>query len=109
MTRSSTEKVVSLSSGEPEHCSTQRCANEASGLANTIRELGHVRIWTHAAAARGQALRSASGAIKHMETMYCWLHQKEKNQELRIEKMRGTVNSADLMKKHLDGKRLVKL
>ena len=44
-----------------------------------------------------------------METKYFWLQQKEKNQELRIEKIRGTVNPADLMTKHLDGKRLVLL
>ena len=33
----------------------------------------------------------------------------EKNQELRIEKIGGTVNPADLMTKHLDGKRSVML
>ena len=89
-----------------------RCASEAIGLANTIRELGHqaqVRIWTDAAEARRLALRSGSVAIKHMETKYFWLQQKEKNQEFRIEKIRGTVNPADLMTKHLDGKRLVML
>ena len=89
-----------------------RCASEAIGLANTIRELGHeahVRICTDAVAARGLALRSGSGAITHMETKYFWLQQKEKNQELRIEQIRGTVKPADLMTKRLDGKRLVTL
>ena len=89
-----------------------RCASEAIGLADMIRELGHeahVRIWTDAAAARGLALRSGSGAIKHMETKYFRLQQKEKNLKLRIENIRGTVNPADLMTKHLDGKRLVML
>ena len=83
-TWSSTQKVVSLSSAESEYYSTVRCASEALGLANTIRQLGHeahVRIWTDAAAARGLALRSGSGAIKHMETKYFTLQQKEKNQE----------------------------
>ena len=111
-TWSSTQKVVSLSSAESEYYSMVRCASEAIGLANTIRELGHkaqVRIWTDAAAARGLALRSGSGAIKHVETKYFWLQQKEKIQELRIEKIRGTVNPADLMTKHLDGKRVVML
>ena len=77
-----------------------------------MRELGHeaqVRIWTDAAAARGLALRSGCAAIKYMETKYFWLQQKEKNQELRIEKIRGTANCADLMTKHLVGKRLVML
>ena len=86
-----------------------RCASEPIGLANTIRDLGHkarVRIWTDAAAARGMALRSGSGAIKHMLTKYFWLQLKEKTQKLWIENIRDTVNPADLMTKHLDGKRL---
>ena len=67
---SSTRKVVSLSSAESEYHGVVRCASEAIGLANAVRELGHeahARIWTGAAAARGLALRSGSGAIKHME------------------------------------------
>ena len=85
-TWSSTQKVVSLSSAVSEYYSMVRCASEAI----TIRELGHeaqVRIWTDAAAARGLALRSGCGAIKHVETKYFWLQQKEKNQEFRIEKI----------------------
>ena len=111
-TWSSTQKVVSLSSAESEYYSMVRCASGAIGLANTIRKLGHeaqIRIWTDTAAARGLALRSGSGTIKHMETKYFWLQQKEKNQELRIEKIRGTVNPADLMTRHQDGERLVTL
>ena len=84
----------------------------ATWSSNTIQELGHqaqIRFWTNAAAARGLALRSRSGTVKHMETKYFWLQQKEKNQELRIERIRGTVNPADLMTEHLDGKRLVTL
>ena len=64
-------EVVALSSAESEYHSMVRCASEASGMANTIRELGHEaheRIWTGALGARGMALRSVSGAIKHMET-----------------------------------------
>ena len=101
---------LALSSAESEHYSMVR--SEAIGLSNTTRERGHeaqTRIWTEAAAARGLALRSTKSAIKHMETKYFWLQQKEKNQELRIEKIRGTINPADLMTKHLDGKRWVTL
>ena len=73
-------EVVALSSAESEYHSMVRCAREAIGLANTIRELGHEvheRIWTGALGARGMALRSGSGAIKHMETKYFWLQQKK--------------------------------
>ena len=99
-TLSSSQKVVSLSRAESQYYSMVRCASEAIGLANTMRELGHeahVRIWTDAAAARGAGSPQREGAIKHMD------------QELRIGNIRGTVNSADLMAKHLDEKRLVML
>ena len=102
-TWSSTQEVVPLSSAESVYHRMVRRASEAIGLANTLQEFGHVaqvRIWTDAAVARGLALRSGNGAIKHLEIKYSWL---QKNQELRTEK----VNSADLMTIHLDGKRLV--
>ena len=57
----------------------------------------------------GGRISAGSGAIKQMETKYFWPQQKEKNQELRIEKIPGTVDPADLMTKHLDGKRLMML
>ena len=87
---------------------TAWCRVEVRPLANSIRELGHearLRIWSDAAAAQELALGSGSGGIKHMGIKFFWLQQKEKNQEPSIEKIRGTVNSADLMTKHLHGKR----
>ena len=62
-TWSSTQKVVSLSTAESKYNGVVRCASEALGLANTLRELGYeanVRISTGAAATRGLALRCGS-------------------------------------------------
>ena len=101
-TWSSTQKVVSLSSAEPEYCSMVRCASEAIGLANTIRELGHeahVRIWTDAVAARGLALRSGSGAIKHMETKYFCLAAAEREDD----EASGWKTFGDVLK-HISGR-----
>ena len=67
------KKSVSLSSAESAYYSMVRCASEAIGLANTIRELGHkaqVRIWKDAIAARGLALRSGSGVFENMKAKY---------------------------------------
>ena len=93
-TWSSTQKVVSLSSAEAAYHSTVRCASEALGMAKTIRELRHkgqVRVWTDAAAAHGLALGGRSGAAGHNDTKYLWLRQKKKNEELRMEKIRGNI------------------
>ena len=79
----------SLSSAESEYHGMVRCASEAIGLANAVRELGHeahVRIWTAAAAAR-----AGPPEWEQMDAKYFWLQQKETHQEVRIEKIRGTV------------------
>ena len=54
---------------------------------------------------------SAAGAVPSntWRQKYFRLQQKEKNQELRIEKIRGTVNPVDVIMKLLDGKCLVML
>ena len=49
---------------------------------------------------------SGSGAFEHMETEYFWLQQDEKNNDINIHKIRGTINPADVMTKRLDEKRL---
>ena len=60
---------------------------------STMRELGHQGSRT----CLGLAVRSGSGAIKHMETKFFFFlaAAEEKNQELRIEWIRGAVNPAD--------------
>ena len=112
-TWSLTQKVVSLSSAESEYYSMLTCASEALGLANTIRES-----WdTKPAYESGQTLQQHEGWLSAVEAApsntwkprTCGCSRRRKIQELRIEKIRGTVIHADLMTQHLDGKRLTKL
>ena len=103
---------MSLSSAESEYYSMVRCASEAIGLATTIRKLGHeaqVRIWTDAAERHADWLSEAGAAQSRIWKRSTFGCNRKRNQELTIEKIRGTVNPADLMTKHLDGKRLVTL
>ena len=102
-TLSSTQKVVSPSSTESEYCSMVRCTSEAGW--STLYESWDTRPTFEF----GQLLQQHVGwlAMKHMEKTYFWLQQKEKNQEFGIDKICVAVNPADLMTKHLDGKRLV--
>ena len=103
---SSSQKVVALSSCESEYYSLVRCAGEAIGLREALREMQwdySIRFWTDASAARGLALRTGGGQIKHMQARYYWLQECIKAGILTVEKIRGAVNPADLMTKHLDG------
>ena len=83
---------MSLSSAESEYYSMVRCASEAIGLANTMRGSG-----TRTGSPKRELRNQGYG------NEVLWLQQKEKNLELRIEKIRGTVNNADLMRNILMG------
>ena len=100
-TSSSTQKVGSVSGAESECYKLVRCGSEAIGLANTKRLLGHearLRIWSGRCCSTGGLVLGSGSGIKHMGIKCFWLQCKEKNQELKIEKIRG-----------LDGKRLTTL
>ena len=78
-----------------------RCVDEAIDLDETLKEMQSnyiIRRW-----ARGLALRTGGGQIKHMQAKYYWLQECIKAGILTVEKVRGTVNPADLITKHLDG------
>ena len=113
-TWSSTHNLVSPSSAESEYCSMVRCASDAIGSANTARELeheareAHVRIWTDAAAARGPDLRRER---RHQtdgdKVLLAAAEREEPGTQDREDPWHS--RSADLMTKHLDGKRLMML
>ena len=84
-----------------------RCASENIGLANTIREPTRLTCASGLMLQQHEVWLSAVGVAPsntwEKRTSGC---SRKRNKELRIEKIRGTVNPADLMTKHLDGKRL---
>ncbi len=103
---SSSQKAVALSSCESEYYSLVRCVGGAIGLRKTPKEMQSkysIRLWTDASATRGLALRIGDGQIKHVQAKYYWLQECIKAGILTVEKIRGAVNPADLMTKHLDG------
>ncbi len=95
-----------MSSCELKDYSLVRCAGEAIGLRGTLKEMQlaySTWLWTDASAARGLALRTGGGQIKHMQAKYYWLQGCVKANVLTEEKIRGAVSPADLMTKHLNG------
>ena len=87
---SSSQKAVALCWCESEYYSLVRCADEAIDLDETLKEMqsNHcIRRW-----ARGLALRTGGGQIKHMQAKYYWLQECIKAGILTVEKIRGTVN-----------------
>ena len=69
-----------------------------------LRDLGiqaTITLFTDSSAARGIIHRVGLGKLKHLETGYLWLPTAVKAKRLKIQKVLGTDNPADLFAKHL--------
>ena len=57
---------------------------------------------TDASAAKGIASRTGLGKTRHIEVHYLWVQEKIANKDLKLSKVWGHENPADLLTKHLD-------
>ncbi len=77
-----------------------------------LKDLGKVvagSVLGDASAALGIIRRQGLGKMRHLNTNYLWVQEKNARKEISYEKVLGTENVADLMTKHLDGATLEKL
>ncbi len=101
---SSTQGLVSLSSGEAEFYGVTKAAGVALGYRSLLRDLGvkaKLRVWTDSSATVGICGRQGLGKLRHIDTRSLWIQQKIRDGELELRKVRGEVNPADLFTKHL--------
>ena len=104
---SSTQKCVTLSSGEAELVATVKTSTETIGLAQLARDWGvelEGKILTDSSAALGVVRRKGNGKLRHINVGMMWIQQKEEDGELEFEKVRGDLNPSDLMTKGLQMK-----
>ena len=107
--RSSTQAVVAMSSGQAEVYAVVRCVCELLGLQGLLRDLGmpmHIRCFTDSSAARGVAMRRGVGKIKHFETKTLWVQDQVDRGIVKINKISGSTNPADIMTKYISGERI---
>ena len=101
---SSTQGVISLSSGEAEFYGATKAAGIGLGYQSLLEDLGVaavLRVWTDSSATLGICGRQGLGKLRHIDTRSLWLQQKLRAGALEIRKVRGEVNPADLFTKHL--------
>ena len=101
---SSTQGLISLSSGEAEFYGATKAAGIALGMKALMRDLGvdmPVRVWTDSSATVGICGRQGLGKLRHIDTRSLWIQQKLRAGALELRKVRGEVNPADLFTKHL--------
>ena len=101
---SSTQGLISLSSGEAEFYGVTKASGIALGYKSLLRDLGvksKLRVWTDSSATVGICGRQGLGKLRHIDTRNLWIQQKLRCNDLEIWKVRGEVNPGDLFTKHL--------
>ncbi len=100
----STQKRITLSSGEAELGALVRGFSEALGLQSVARDLGvelQPEVHADSSAAIGICRRSGIGKVRHLAVAQLWVQDLVRSREVRLHKVLGTENPADLMTKPL--------
>ena len=73
---------------------------------NDLGVKGQIRIRTDASAAKGIASCQGLGKVRHIEVNQLWIQDKVATGEIMSCKVKGTVNKADALTKHVNGDEL---
>jgi hypothetical protein len=101
---STTQTVVALSSGEAEYYAAIKGAAEGLAIKSMSADLGvqvRIAVCTDSTACKGICNRTGIGKVKHMEVVYLWLQAKVKDGGVKMKRIEGKNNPADLMTKYL--------
>ena len=103
-TWSSTQKSVSLSSGEAELVAVVKISGELIGLAQLLHDWGHEvtgSVYVDSSAALGTVRRKGNGKMRHVRVGHLWIQELAEEGLMSYMKVLGTENPADLMTKPL--------
>ena len=103
-TSSTTQVLVSLSSGEAETYGLTKACSRALGFKNLARDLGFgsvsLEVCCDSSAAIGVAERRGAGKIRHLEAGCLWIQQALKSRSIdRLTKIPGPRNTSDICTK----------
>ena len=101
---STTQNVLALSSGESEYYGLVKTASRALGLQALARDFGMdlgVAVFVDSTACKGVASRRGVGKIRHLHVQVLWVQSAVQEGRIKVLKVAGKENSADLGTKHL--------
>ena len=104
-TWASTQKNVTLSSGEAELVAAVKASTEAIGVMQMASEWGRElegQVLVDSSAALGAVKRKGNGKLRHVKVGMLWIQEKQENGELEYVKVKGEENPADMMTKYLN-------
>ncbi len=104
---STTQPLVTLSSGEAEFHGVVKGAATGLGFQALLKDFGVERgltVWTDSTASMGICQRQGPGRVRHLATQALWVQQRVRDGSFALAKVRGEENPADLLTKHLSSK-----
>ena len=100
---SKTQPNIALTVGEGEFVAMSKAATEAVGLRSLLKDLGVegvvLRLSTDSATAKSITSRRGVGRVRHIDTHHLWLQASVRRGEIRLIKVPGTRNAADILTK----------
>ena len=107
-----TQGVLALSSGESEFYAVVKTSSIGSGSVHMVRDMGvkmdtPLEIYMDATAGIGIASRRGVGRIRHIHTPALWLQRTIHEGRVVLNKVKGTVNPADIGTKYVDSKTIL--
>ena len=109
---SSTQGSIAMSSGEAEYYACAKVATEALGFQSLAKDLGWVLlivVFVDSSAAKSIASRIGLGKLRHLEVKYLWLQEAGWRGRFVLQKIRGTINPADILAKLLSAAEMATL
>ena len=106
---SSTQKSVTLSSGEAELVAAVRGASEGIGMTRLGDDWGLnlvCAVIVDSTAAIGTMSRRGSGRLRHVRIGHLWVQERVESGELRLGKVRTDRNPADILTKFVSGEKV---
>jgi hypothetical protein len=106
---SSTQKNITLSSGEAELVAAVKMSTELIGITQLAHDWGmevEGRLYVDSEAAIGVVNRRGNGRLRHVRVGMLWIQEQVEEGGLAISKVLGTENPADAMTKYLPASKM---
>ena len=107
-----THGAIALSSAEVEYYAMVERATRGVGVKTMLKEMGieaSIVLSTDSSAAKSLRSRRGTGRIRHLETKWLWLQVEVAAGRIKLEKVAGNSNPADLMTKYKNALEIEKL
>ena len=100
----STETTIAVSVAEAELNATVKGVVEVIGLSNIMRAVDmnteHTEVKKDSSSAKGIAMRSGCGNVKHLEVRQLWIQEVVRNKAIKMVKVPRAMNPSDSLTHH---------